>query len=37
MLYDGDDNDPTPCTQNSIAEKLSQSVLSVWESSANIT
>ena len=37
MLYDGDDNDPTPCTQNSLAEKLSQSVQWVRVSSANIT
>ena len=36
MLYDGDDNDPTPCTQNSLAEKLSQSIPWDRESSANI-
>ncbi len=36
MLYDGDNNDPTPCTQNSLAEKLGQSVPWVRESSANI-
>ena len=35
MLYD--DNDPTPCTQNSLAEKLSQSVPWVWESYTNST
>ena len=37
MLYDGDDNDSAPCTQNSLAEKLSLSVLWVWGSNANIT
>ena len=37
MLYDGDDNDPTPWTQSSLAEKLSLSVRCVWGLSANIT
>ena len=36
MLYDGNDNAPTPCTQNSLAEKLSLSVRWVRGSSANV-
>ena len=36
MLYDGNDNDPTPYTQDTLAEKLSLSVRWLRVASANI-